>query len=484
MFIEIRKEALKMKKIITSILALLMLLPLLMALNIGEEKVVEAADNPDEVTIYLHKRIFRDLRWKNNKELEDWEYQNDGLQIVGEQLTEQDNILLENSLPLNGAMFDVYDATPWYKDVQEKGQLPNGTKVTSTKDFVDYIATLARKEAIKMANESKLTKVYDQATVSKKTEMPDGRTLEGIATFPGLAVKDGNQEKAYLILETGITEKKNLNVDMEKLGRPILVTLPVIVNGENLSQIHLYPKNVGYVRDPYFFKFGKEADGSDLGPVAGAKFAIYRIENGKKLYLDMSDVNDLKNKWVESEDPLYDDRVNIFESDKDGLVNTGARFLPSGTFYFEELESAPGFVIGNDEKRIKIEVPESWYDEDGKYLPVLIDGQPMLENPDGEVPQKAMEEKTPRVYNTRETTTNSSTTPPTEEGTVTPTPQTPSTRGRLPQTLGQLIDTVATTARLMLPKTNEGKAAFSLLGIIVAGGAVFLWKKKNDEDDK
>ena len=78
-----------MKKFITSILALLMLLPLLMALNIGEEKVVEAADNPDEVTIYLHKRIFRDLRWKNNKELEDWEYQNDGLQIVGEQLTEQ-----------------------------------------------------------------------------------------------------------------------------------------------------------------------------------------------------------------------------------------------------------------------------------------------------------------------------------------------------------------------------------------------------------
>ncbi|MBO0449550.1 LPXTG cell wall anchor domain-containing protein [Enterococcus sp. MJM12] len=472
-----------MKKIMTSLLALLLLLPLVFTFTSNGETIAEAADNPEEVTIYLHKRIFRDLRWKNNKELEDWEYQNDGLQIVGEQLTEQDNTLLENSLPLNGAMFDIYDATPWYKDVKEKGQLPNGVKVSSQKDFVDYIATLARKEAIKMAEESKLTKVNAQAIVSQKTEMPDGRTLEGIATFPKLPVKSGDEEAAYLILETGLTEKKDLNVDMEKLGRPLLITLPIYVNNESLTQIHLYPKNVGYVRDPYFFKFGQQASGEDLGPIAGAKFAIYREEDGKKLYLDMSDVNDLKNKWVESEDPLHDDRVNIFESDKDGLVNTGARFLPSGTFYFEELESAEGFVIGNKEKRIKIEVPESWYDEDGNYLPVLIDGQPMLENPDGEVPAKAMEEKTPRVYNTQEE-------PPTESSSTTPseptsTPAEPTrTRGRLPQTLGELVDTVATTARRMLPKTNEGKAAFSLFGVILAGGAVFLWKKKNDKDDK
>ncbi|PAB02132.1 pilin N-terminal domain-containing protein [Enterococcus canintestini] len=479
-----------MKKIMTSLFALVMLLPLLMGVNIGGEKVVEAADNPDEVTIYLHKRIFRDLRWKHNEQLDNWFYDNDGKPIDREQTTEQDDLMLENSLPLNGAIFDIYDATPWYQAVENNQALPDGSKFSSTKDFVDYISKLTRKEAIKMATDEKLEKVFSQGTVSKKTEMPDGRTLEGIATFPGLDVKEGNQYKAYLIVETGLTDKKDLNVDLEKLGRPILVALPITTGGETLSDIHIYPKNVGYVRDPYFFKFGKEADGDDLGPVAGAKFAIYRIENGKKLYLDMSDVNDLKNKWVESEDPLYDDRVNIFESDKDGLVNTGARFLPSGTFYFEELESAEGFVIGNEAKRIKIEIPESWYDEEGNYLPVLIDGQPMLENPDGEVPEQAMEEKTPRVYNIKETTTESSTTPPTqtEETTVTPTPQTPqtptSTRSRLPQTLGQLVDTVATTARRMLPRTNEGKAAFSLLGVVVAGGAVFLWKKKNDKDDK
>lgn len=254
-----------------------------------------------------------------------------------------------------------------------------------------------------------------------------------------------------------------------------------------MSDIHIYPKNVGYVRDPYFFKFGKLSDGTDQGPLAGAKFAIYREENNKKLYLDMSDTNDLKNKWVETDDPLNDKRVNIFTSDKDGLVNTGERFLPSGTFYFEELSTVDDYVIGNAEKRIKIEIPESWYDEDGNYLPVLINGQPMLENPDGEVPEQAMKEKTPRVYNTKEEPEDSSsTTEPstTEPSTTTPTTTTTTTtRGRLPATIGSLVDTVVSTVRRSLPKTGEEKAAFSLFGVAVVGGAIYLWNRKKKDDD-
>lgn len=83
--------------------------------------------------------------------------------------------------------------------------------------------------------------------------------------------------------------------------------------------------------------------------------------------------------------------------------------------------------------------------------------------------------QTPRVYNTQ----SESEIPPQDSS-----GQETSTRLRLPQTLGQLIDTVATTGRRMLPRTNEGKAAFSVVGVVVAGIAVFLWRKKHDDEDK
>ncbi|MFK5280934.1 prealbumin-like fold domain-containing protein, partial [Lacticaseibacillus paracasei] len=114
--------------------------------------------------------------------------------------------------------------------------------------------------------------------------------------------------------------------------------------------------------------------------LAGAIFAIYRIVDGQKLYLDLSPATDLKNKWVASTDALHDDRVNKFVSDKDGLVYTGERFLSAGTYYFEELQSVPGYELDEKSRAIKIEIPDSWLDDDDNYRYVLIDGQPMKEN--------------------------------------------------------------------------------------------------------
>ena len=180
----------------------------------------------------------------------------------------------------------------------------------------------------------------------------------------------------------------------------MLVVFPVTdpISGNPLQTIHLYPKNVGYVRDPYFFKFGVHPDGTSKR-LAGAIFAIYRIENGKKLYLDMSPVTDLRNKWVSTTDPLHDDRVNKFVSDQDGLVNTGERFLPAGEYFFEELQGVPGYEVDAKSRAIKIEIPDSWEDEDGNRRFVLIDGQPMQENFGGVVTPEMISSGYPRVYN-------------------------------------------------------------------------------------
>lgn len=206
-----------MKKVVKGLLALLLMVPLFAGI-VNQANVAEAAEIPETVNIYLHKRIFRDLRWTNNEELDSWFYDNDGNPIDREQMTNEDELMLQNSLPFNGAMYDIYDATPWYQEVLAKGTLPNGATFKSAKEFADYISKLTKKEAIKMAQESDLTKLNSQSVVTKKTTMPDGRELEGIASFTDLRSQDGQQNKAYLIVETGITDKKELNVDMNKLG--------------------------------------------------------------------------------------------------------------------------------------------------------------------------------------------------------------------------------------------------------------------------
>ncbi len=74
-----------------------------------------------------------------------------------------------------------------------------------------------------------------------------------------------------------------------------------------------------------------------------------------KYYLDMAPANDLKNQWIKpaDNDPLNDKNVSKFISDKEGLVTTGQRFLPSGTYYFEELKGVEGYEMDEASKRIE-----------------------------------------------------------------------------------------------------------------------------------
>lgn len=484
-----------MKKLKSIMLTLLLLGSVVLSAFGGP--ITDAAENTgtvaDETTvenveIVLHKRIFRDLRWYKKAAVEEWNYQNDGLEIDGDLV----------STPFNGAIFQVFDADALVAEAYENAKEADAT--ITPEEIVENVATMKPAAALAKAAELNLTEITNDAEGTPLITATDAEFGDGILRLTVPTTNDEGAYKSYLIVETGVTDAKEMNVDMEKYSHPLLVILPIAVDDVMLEQIHIYPKNVGYVRDPYFFKYGKNADGEDIGPVEGAEFVIYREdEAGEKWYLDMSETTDLRNKWVVSEDPLNDERVNKFVSDKDGLVNTGERFLPSGIFYFEEVKAAEGFVIEAEQRRIKIEIPEAWVDEDGNELPVLIDGQPMIENPSGEVPEAAMEAATPRIYNLQETpdpepepepepstsdpdpepTPSSSEPEPSSSSEPTPTPSTtiPSTRPSLPGT------GTTTKPSGVLPKTGAQKATVSVLGIVILVGVGFIiWRRKKVEE--
>ncbi|WP_461213447.1 pilin N-terminal domain-containing protein [Lacticaseibacillus sp. GG6-2] len=392
-----------------------------------------AAEN---TTITLHKRIYRDARLA---QVDEWQYDNQGQEVT----------LGDESFGLNGVNFEIYDATTLYDQAKESDE--------TRAEFTQRLAKMSHKAALAMA-----TKYQLQLTGKVKTQTVG--TEDGVGQLQVPTRHDGDYA-AYLIVEVSVDPQAELNVDLTKKASPILINLPVSVNDQQLDQLHIYPKNVGYVRDPFFFKYGVQLDGKQVR-LPGAVFALYRLdEAGNKLYLDMAPVTDLKNSWVQSATPLTDPKVNLFTSDKDGLVNTGERFLPSGTYYFEELKAPDGYQ--KLDKPVKVEVPETWYDEDGNFLPVLINGEAMDETQSGVVQPATIAKGKPRVYNYQQPKLpdTDSTKPGTTATTPSPGSQTPSTPGSTPTSL--------------LP--NMG-SAFTWLGVAVGLALILLawllWHKR------
>ncbi|MFT8398860.1 MAG: pilin N-terminal domain-containing protein [Schleiferilactobacillus harbinensis] len=384
---------------------LLGLLSLIMLLIAGGMVQAESLDTE----IVLHKRVYRDVRSP-----EDVWYPNDGVLIE-----DPNHKLLSKTSGLNGANFYVYDLSAEYQRMKKEWTpSAHGGQAFTDQAFIDLYRDKPRREALTWA-EQNLKRV---ATIKTRTD--DALNEDGIARFTVPRRTPEGNKAVYLILEDKLDPAMGLNIDMTKKTSPIVVILPMMhpVDETKLNPIHLYPKNSAYVRDPYFFKFGKQANGGEVR-LAGAKFVMYQLINNQKRYLQLGEENDLGNKWLNSSDPLRDDRVDKFTSDKDGLVNMGQRFLSAGTYYFEEVATIDGYELDASAKGIKVEVPEEWRDEQGNFLPVMVNGQPLMELVSGKVPEAAMQQATPRVYN------NQTTTPPTTQAKPTPVSTTPPKQG-------------------------------------------------------
>lgn len=345
----------------------------------GQTQTVHAQG--DTTTLMLHKRIYRDARLAN---VDQWEYDNHGQEVIQS----------DDSFGLNGANFDVYDATDFYDQAKTDGE--------SEAEFAQRLAQLDRKSALALA------KAHDLPTISTlKTATVNGE--DGVASVE-VPTYAGNRYAAYLLIETSVDADTLLNVDLTKKASPMYLRLGH-TSQTTLNPVHLYPKNVGYVRDPFFFKWGKQLDGTTKR-LKGVTFALYRIdENDQKLYLDSSPVFDLKNSWISTTDPMNNVQVAKFISDDNGLVDSGERFLPAGTYYFEELQALDGYAKSSEP--VEVIVPATWYDDDGNFLPVTINGEVMEETLSGVVKESTIQKGNPRVYNTQIKTTTSTTPKPT-----------------------------------------------------------------------
>lgn len=448
-----------MKKLLKVLLTTALLLPLLAAVLPNSSQAVAVETDDAQVDVYLHKRIFRDLRWTQGQveSVDNWEYDNGGLLIEEDQKTLDQDLLTDDSKPLNGAIFKVYDFSAEYLAALQAGQTPE----EFSQAYMDRSFVLEQIEATgKTALTNPEPDVADPgAFVTRRQTLTDAagneEVYDGIAKLSLPRYQEG-QDGAYLIIETGLTDATELNIDLEKKSAPMMVTFPVFAEETELTQIHLYPKNVGYSRDPYFYKLDEVT--KEAGPIEGAKFVLYREVNGEKLYLDQSSSSDLRNQWVTtSGDPLADARITVFVSDETGLVTTNGRFLAAGTYYFEEVQAAEGYQIRAAEKRIEVVVPEDWDTE------VTVNGQTMAEQVDGKVPQLAIESKTPRVYN------------------QTVTPQENPQRPTLPDTKGETpTDSPASQVkdRTTLPQTGEQASSLYLLGLGLVAVSLVLWKKR------
>lgn len=418
-----------MKKIKGLVLTLLLLLPLFSAFGLA----TQANAQSEEVELIIHKRILRDVyREDFNK------FQNNGME-ADEKLD-----VISKATSLNGANFAVYDITNYYE-----------TKKQGPEAFMEEISKLTRTEIRELIADENLQEVPG-SPIKTQTDNDHGK---GIARISVPRQNDG-RFAVYLLFETGIDDTVEFNIDIEKMSVPLVVILPIMnpdAPAEELEHIHIYPKNIGYLRDPYFFKYGKQdSEAEGIGdPLQGVEFALYReTEDGRKLYLDLSEASDLQNTWVESTDPINDERISKFTSDADGLVTMGGRLLASGTYYFEELKSVEGYEISEENKRIEVIVPDSWEDENGNPLYVTVNGQRMLETLDGTVPDGAYETLEPRVYNYR--------TP--EDPPITP--ETPETPSEVPP------------KKPLLPVTGEAKSFISLIGLLLVGIVTVIWYRR------
>ncbi|WP_430620973.1 pilin N-terminal domain-containing protein [Enterococcus sp. DIV0800] len=353
---------------------------------------------------------------------------------------------------VTGTKYLVYDATNLYQEWLLTGRTPDmdgnlvsvgnsGDREKDQKALVTHWHNFNRKKALDFA--SKHLSLAESGELQLNSEGTARLTLQN--------VKDG-KSAAYLLIETN-----SLNTKVQ--SAPLMLVMPVLNDfNEPQMEVDLYLKDADYQRDPYFYKFAKNLDGTEA-PLAGAEFVLYRFENGQRFYLTDQQTAE-ENHWRTSGDPLSDTSLKKYQSDANGLVLTDQLRLSAGTYYFEEVKTASGYEINQASKAIKVIIPDSWDQS------VTIADQEMEERVAGTIPSNVQKLQRPRIYNQQSSSENN--------------------RGRLPNALGYDSSYPSATTRARsnttssrrLPSTGEAKMTISFIGFLLVMMIIMIWKRR------
>lgn len=353
---------------------------------------VGASEKTNTQHILLHKRIFQDQAAGQNAV-------NNLLGNPGSLLDSAMTDLLSQSEGLNGATFLLVDITAYY---HEKRQY---LSAEATENWLQthlnrqvLTAKLAEKglgqEFLVEENHAPI-RILQQETTGNRSELSlpvspaESQEETGLLLFQNVAKTSAKQPSVYYIVETSVGDRKD--VDLQSWSSQLLLSFPVIDSkGQEFSEkyLHLYPKNISYGRKPWFMKVAYEK-GGELAPVTGAKFALYRLNQGEKEYFLPGDTGDIANsQWLKgittglergNIEKLSAHQIPLFTSDKQGIVSLQGLSLPQGTYYFEEVQAASGYLLTPESQAIEVTIPDQWTDDQGNHLPIRIAGQEMAE---------------------------------------------------------------------------------------------------------
>ena len=285
-------EKVKKMKHVKKALGLMLALVLTMSSFLGTGALtVEAASNVD---ITLHKKKF--------------DTQPAEIQNTGEEMTE-----FATAKGFPGVEFKVYDVTAEFYAVLATAENTMNDAIAAVKD-ADYSLVTAFQSGTTDAN--------------------------GDYTFTGLPGMSNDEHAVYVFVETemaGVTAADNM-----------VVVLPIdspTHPGTELTDIHLYPKNVVKTAG---LEVTKVSALDDRITLEGAEFVIHRVGATGTGFYGTTDTEYLE-KFDTAGNALWTTNAadaKVYTTASDGIFSEEG--LLYGTYFFTEIEAPTGYAIQND----------------------------------------------------------------------------------------------------------------------------------------
>lgn len=195
-------------------------------------------------------------------------------------------------------------------------------------------------------------------------------------------------DKTYLIVQRQPEFISQNGQTDQVIADPIVLTMSADIG--TAPQAMLQTKTTLLKQQPYFFKYGRTRNQGEK-PLSGVSFVLYQLWQQQKYYLTPD------GGWCPSHQPKHDPQVKKIQSDSQGLVMLREFQLPAGQYFFEEIQTQPGFLISQAARAIRLEVPAMAAGHERP--PMRLNGEPIWQTAADQLPNSVMATAQPRIIN-------------------------------------------------------------------------------------